>query len=348
MATNDTRAVKSPFKFLDAFTLEDRDAFFGRDKEVATLYDYVNKNRLVLVYGQSGTGKTSLVQCGLAGRFDITDWYPISIRRQNNINESLQKALSKLTKKASEGDIIATLERLNARFLRPIYLIFDQFEELLILGDEKEQKNFIQTVTKILSAEALSCHVIFIIREEFIARLYQFEREIPTLFDRRLRIESMNFAKVKEVILKSCDKFNISLEKPEENTKQIIENISAGKSGVALPYLQVYLDMLYREDFVRTYGGNGQGQQNDFPELEFTSQEIEDFGKIEDVLNKFLKEQEDALQRHIEEKHPGIPENIVRKVLDAFVTEEGTKRPIRFTRGEESKYIRVGEKAKER
>ena len=45
MATNDLQALKSPFKFLDAFTLEDRDSFFGRDKEVATLYDFVNKNR---------------------------------------------------------------------------------------------------------------------------------------------------------------------------------------------------------------------------------------------------------------------------------------------------------------
>ena len=85
--------MKSPFKFLDAYTLEDKDVFFGRDKEVEELYGAVSKNRLVLVYGQSGTGKTSLVQCGLASRFDATDWYPLFIRRQDDINRALQQAL---------------------------------------------------------------------------------------------------------------------------------------------------------------------------------------------------------------------------------------------------------------
>jgi MoxR-like ATPase len=68
--------VNSPFKFLDAYTIDDRQAFFGREEEVAALYDMVTRNRLILVYGQSGTGKTSLIQCGLAARFDATDWYP--------------------------------------------------------------------------------------------------------------------------------------------------------------------------------------------------------------------------------------------------------------------------------
>ena len=62
--------MKSPFKFLDAFTLKDKDAFFGRDQEIDTLYSLVYKTPMVLVYGLSGTGKTSLIQCGLANRFD--------------------------------------------------------------------------------------------------------------------------------------------------------------------------------------------------------------------------------------------------------------------------------------
>lgn len=345
MALNELRAVKSPFKFLDAFTQSDADAFFGRDKEVVTLYEYVNKNRLVLVYGQSGTGKTSLVQCGLASRFDITDWYPISIRRQNNINESLLQTLSKYSKKAVEEDVVKTLEKLNARFLRPIYLIFDQLEELLILGDEnKEEENqFINTIQQILSATELSCHIIFIIREEYIGGLYHFEKMIPNLFDRRLRIEPMNFGKVQEVIIKSCEKFNIELESPEVNARQIIDNISAGKSGIPLPYLQVYLDMLYREDFVKTYSDHLPNDNSEYPLLTFTNEEIEAFGKIEDVLDKFLKEQESTIQEQLQLDHQNVPDRLVHKVLDAFVTEEGTKRPVRFNRNEQNKLILLEE-----
>ena len=96
--------IKSPFKFLDSYTMDDKDVFFGRDKEVDSLYDYVNMNKLVLVYGQSGTGKTSLVQCGLTSRFDITDWYPIFIKRQENINQSFERELRKAAKTSYRDD----------------------------------------------------------------------------------------------------------------------------------------------------------------------------------------------------------------------------------------------------
>jgi energy-coupling factor transporter ATP-binding protein EcfA2 len=82
-----------PFKFLDAYTRDDRDIFFGREEEVETLYQMVFQTDLLLVYGASGTGKTSLIMCGLAGRFKPYEWLALFVRRGNNINESLQKAL---------------------------------------------------------------------------------------------------------------------------------------------------------------------------------------------------------------------------------------------------------------
>ena len=66
--------MKSPFKFLDPYDIADRDAFFGRDAEIAELYNLITKNRLTFLYGPSGSGKTSLVKCGLASRFEAIDW----------------------------------------------------------------------------------------------------------------------------------------------------------------------------------------------------------------------------------------------------------------------------------
>jgi ABC-type phosphate transport system ATPase subunit len=66
--------VKSPFKFLDSYTISDRDIFFGRDQEITDLYRKVFESKILLVYGVSGTGKSSLINCGLASRFDESDW----------------------------------------------------------------------------------------------------------------------------------------------------------------------------------------------------------------------------------------------------------------------------------
>jgi len=85
---------KSPFKFLDAYTKEDKDIFFGRDSETEELYQKVFDSKLLLVCGVSGTGKSSLIQCGLANKFEDSDWLPINIRRGSDINSSLRSAIS--------------------------------------------------------------------------------------------------------------------------------------------------------------------------------------------------------------------------------------------------------------
>ncbi|MGD0756465.1 MAG: ATP-binding protein [Bacteroidales bacterium] len=54
-------ALKSPFKFLDSYTKDDREIFFGRDREIEELYQRVFDSKLLLVYGVSGTGKSCLL-----------------------------------------------------------------------------------------------------------------------------------------------------------------------------------------------------------------------------------------------------------------------------------------------
>lgn len=338
--------VRSPLKFLDPYQREDGEQFFGREKEVNELYEAVNKNRLVLVYGQSGTGKTSLVQCGLANRFEVTDWMPFFIRRGRDINESLYTVLGESKalggREVHADNVLTALERISTRYLRPVYLIFDQFEELLILKDEnnpEEQEleidGFIKLVQRILDSEhTQSVHLLFIIREEYFAALDQFEQAIPQFTQRRLRVEPMRPKKLEAVILETCDYFNIELEEGQKNAEQILDNLKI-KGGIPLPYLQVYLDMLWREDYQRTYPDGYQKQE--FPPLEFTTQEIAEFGEIKDVLDRFLSEQTTRIQAELQQKHPNLSSDTVSLILDAFTTTEGTKLPVYF-RLEEGKF----------
>jgi Cdc6-like AAA superfamily ATPase len=66
-----------PFPFLDAYEREDRDFFFGRDEEIEQLYQLTQQSNIVLLYGHSGTGKTSLIRCGLANKFRSYDWQDV-------------------------------------------------------------------------------------------------------------------------------------------------------------------------------------------------------------------------------------------------------------------------------
>lgn len=327
--------MKSPFKFLDAYTIEDRDVFFGRQREVEELYNMAFQSSLILVYGLSGTGKTSLIQCGLAARFDKADWNPFFIRRGDNINDSLHKRLDQaLPADAKAGE--KTSEKVSylfRYFLRPVYLVFDQFEELFILGDKAEQEAFGRSIQEIIQQE-LPCKIVLVMREEFIAQLYSLERYLPMLYDHRLRVEPMNFSKIQDVLLGSFRKFNIQLSDPKGDTALIYKNVSAGKFGVQLPYLQVYLDLLYREDFARTYPDREE-VSDALPPITFTTEEIKSFGRIEGVLGRFLRERTEVIEKQLAQAFPELPKDTIHHALDAFVTAEGTKRPVPFEQGEE-------------
>ena len=88
--------LNSPFKFLDAYKKEDKELFFGRDEEVKLLYNTVNTTKLLMVYGASGTGKTSMIECGLRNQFSTLDWEALSIRRNQHIYASFFEQINLL------------------------------------------------------------------------------------------------------------------------------------------------------------------------------------------------------------------------------------------------------------
>ncbi|WP_126246741.1 ATP-binding protein [Chitinophaga rhizosphaerae] len=352
--------LNSPFKFLDPYGREDYNIFFGRDEEVNALYQHIHKNRLVLVYGTSGTGKTSIVQCGLQNRMDDTDWFPLFIRRGDQLVESLlsatqsaadpfsgempsnslsggkaYKQASSVLRSRSGGDaaqkIYEALKGINLRYLRSVYLIFDQFEELLIMGTEEEKKTIIEIIDHILCDPDLQfCNFLLIMREEFFAGLSPFERAIPDFCDRRLRIEPMSNRNVEEVIVKSCERFNIRLEQGADNAKEIISVLSE-RQTVSLPYLQIYLDQLWRTVYMNT-PDKPEPSGSAWPPLTVNSTIIRQFGSLQRVLDRFMHERIHVIQEQLEKDFPDIEGDFVANVLDAFVTSEGTKRPLPYAR----------------
>ena len=277
--------------------------------------------------------KTSLIQCGLASRLDGPDWYPIWVRKKENINDSLRNAIAQETNKESTGDLVEDVSSLYRLHLRPVYLLFDQFEELFILGTKEEHDQLIEDLRQLFDSE-LPYKVIFSIREEFIGQLNHFEKTLPPILDYRLRLDPMNAGQAKMIMKGFFAKFNIELaENEDERLQQIVDNIRSDQHGILLPYMQVYLDMLYKTDYVRTYGHRPSEEK--YPALEFTEEEIEAIGTIEDVLKHFLDEQEQELQAEISAENEDLAPDTVQSLLDALVTKRGTTHPISYKQVDE-------------
>jgi WD40 repeat protein len=305
---------QSPFKFLDSYTKDDRKIFFGREREIEELYHRVFESKIMLVYGVSGTGKSSLIHCGLANKFQDTDWLPIVIRRGVNIVDSMAAGImsasitAQKAKMAVSEDFKKGIKSLYLDYYKPVFFIFDQFEELFIFGDKDERRSFIHIVKSLLDSE-LQCRLIFIMREEYMAGVTEFEKFIPTFFTNRVRIEKMSHRNALEAIKGPCNVFNISLEDGFGET--LLEKLSPGSEDVELTYLQVFLDKIFR------LAVNENESQKSGQQISFTLPHLNKTGNVSDLLGSFLDDQILLME----------DPDTAMSVLKAFVSGRGTKRP---------------------
>ena len=333
---------KYPFKFLDTYTRDDIDFYFGRDEEIAQMYNMVFQTNLLLVYGSSGVGKSSLIQCGLASKFDTHDWQSIFVRRGSDINESLEKSLIEAGGDINDNDGLDWLDqdwtatdeqqakmetksvlgrRINAIHLKnfkPIYLIFDQFEELYIFGSEDERKKFYQSI-KDLTTNETNVKIIILIREEYLGYLYEFEKVIPQLLRKKIRVEPMNISKVTDIVkgLSASKNSLVTIRKGEEErfAEQVFDRLKGdeNKITIELPYLQVFFDKLYLSI---THDETRQTP------AEFSLESLNNIGDIGDILRNLLDEQVDQLVNKC-----NLPAETIWKFLSSFVSLDGTKDP---------------------
>jgi WD40 repeat protein len=306
---------KSPYKFLDSYSKEDRNIFFGRDKEIEELHSRVFESRIMIVYGTSGTGKSSLINCGLANKFNDSDWLPVTIRRNGNINRSLYESLcrtglteiSSAKKDFSENkgnDILKLIRSIYLDHFKPIFLVFDQFEELFIFGNNDERDELISNIKKVVDSD-LQCRFVFSVREEYLAGFTDFEKIIPSFLANRIRIEKMTRHNAIKAIEGPCELKGITVE--PGFSEMLLDKLNPDNPDVELTYLQVYLDKVF------------QIASEDGDEVnEFSKKYIDRAGEVKDLLGTFLEEQVSKL----DDPESGM------MILKSFVSAKGTRHQI--------------------
>jgi hypothetical protein len=143
----------NPWPGLASFREADEAFFRGRDRDVDELRRVVQSQRLTVLFGASGLGKTSLLRAGLFPRLRTTQEFPIylaldfkgkpaELRQQVFAQVLLQTAEAQVEAPAARGSetLWDYLHRRDASFwndrnrlLTPV-LIFDQFEDVFSRG----------------------------------------------------------------------------------------------------------------------------------------------------------------------------------------------------------------------
>src|SRR5215510_14799157 len=161
-------ALPNPFPGLRPFREDEEHLFFGRESQVDTMVDKLARTRFLAVVGTSGSGKSSLVNCGLRPALHRgllacagTAWRMAQFRPSSDPMRSMARALAQdgvLFRRYEAGsvtlaELIETTLRMSKLGLIDIYeqarldaevnllVVVDQFEELFRyrqLGDAQQ------------------------------------------------------------------------------------------------------------------------------------------------------------------------------------------------------------------
>jgi hypothetical protein len=119
-----------PYRYLDWYRREDAEIFFGRGRETRDLYDRLaatDSPPIVLFYGQSGVGKSSLLAAGLLPRLDGSHEVR-NVRRDRT--RGLMGTLAAALGSAVGDDLPAAWRAVEAQTGKPLLVVLDQVEEL--------------------------------------------------------------------------------------------------------------------------------------------------------------------------------------------------------------------------
>ncbi|HEY7666039.1 MAG TPA: hypothetical protein VH934_23215 [Xanthobacteraceae bacterium] len=205
-----------------------RKIFFGREREVTELTDQILANRMVVVYGRSGLGKSSLLNAGVAQRLRDEGYLPLIVR-VNDVQDGPRASVLQGIRGAAERQGIEyvageptslwsffkTAEFWRGDILVTPVLILDQFEELFTLQKPEARTSFLSELGYLvrgvappdfaeahrdLSDAAPTVHVVLSLREDFLGLLEEAADRIPQILHHRFRLAPLSLQAAAEAL----------------------------------------------------------------------------------------------------------------------------------------------------
>jgi WD40 repeat protein len=202
MGTNFKTEKFNPFPGLRPFLPEESDLFFGRELESEEVLGKLLYNRFITVIGASGSGKSSLIYCGVLprvkklGNENSSLWRILTFRPGNdplgNLTEAFVKNLSENGNTDVDKQAVAELinsgpdgvAKVVKTYLKgkKILILVDQFEEIFrykTAGTElvpaEHASTFIGLIEKSVEQKEAEIFVIVTMRSDFIGECAHFQ-----------------------------------------------------------------------------------------------------------------------------------------------------------------------------
>ncbi len=325
----------NPFPGLRPFRLEETHVFFGREDQVDEVLEKLEQNRLIAILGSSGSGKSSLMYCGvipaLYGGFMSkagSNWRLIVARPgiapikniaqeiskqdlQASTDEEEQKILTKYKLaelRSSSLGLVEILKKMRQEEDENILLLVDQFEEIFRFSNSStntdssnESGAFVKMLLRAVKQSEIPVYVIMTMRSDYIGDCAQFPQLTSLINESHYLIPQMTRSQKQKAIL------GPSLVSNAEITPRLVQKLlnDLGNSTDQLPIMQHAL--------MRTWN--------------YWNKYAREKGEPIDMLHyEAIGGMDEALSLHADEAYDELNEK--QKVICAFVFKSITEKGI--------------------
>jgi hypothetical protein len=318
-----------PYKGLDSFSGADEAIFTGRLEESYRLTNRILAHRLTVLYGESGSGKTSLLQAGAGPRLARNRALLVTCAPApgQSLPETLRRRLLDAGREAGlpepdADELPAIVQAWQGALDGPLVLGIDQFEGFFLAYSPSERQAALNVLNGWLNDRSLDLRLVLVVREDFLGRLQSLEESMPGLLDVRFRLERLGREAARAAIEEPARLFNIAWEPALVQT--LLDDLyAADQGGVAPPQLQIVCDQLYQA-LIEQAGGPA-GERGAAPPLgqgltQITLAGFQALGGTPAILGRYLDR---AVLSFPADQQPQV-----RALLGALVSSSGVKQRL--------------------
>lgn len=300
---------QNPYVGPRPFERQDSKRFFGRNQEANELLSLIVAHRTVVLYAQSGAGKTSLLNAQVvpmleAEGFEVWPFARVQGPELTSVSPdqitNIYTFHTLLSWVSDEENSTALVDQTINNFLSkrphiedefgfvlPRVVIFDQFEELFTAYPARwqEREGFFSQIGRALQGDPL-LRVVFSLREDYVAQFEPYTSLIPRSLRTRFRLERMRLeaalAAVRDPLHYTSRHFAPGVaERLVKDLRTARVELLAGETDTVIGefvepvQLQVVCQNLW----------------NDLPEnvTEITETHLQTFGNVDQALSSFYE-----------------------------------------------------------
>lgn len=335
-------ALLNPFPGLRPFEPEEDHLFFGREAETDELLRRLRTTRFLQVVGASGSGKSSLVRCGLIPALQSgfmaqasSSWRVCILRPGSDPIGNLAASLNSPGVLGAAGELASTNQVLIEATLRRstlglveavrqaripsdenLLVLVDQFEELFRFRTSKVVENsrdeavaFFKLLFEAAGQSDVPIYVVITMRADFIGECMEFPGLPEAVNAGMYLVPRMTRDELRSAITGPAAVAGAAIE--QRLVMRLLNDL--GDEQDRLPVLQHAL--------MRTWDHWAAHHQ---PSQAIDIADYEAVGCLHQALSLHAEE---AYQQTIAERHKGLAERIFKALTDTYTDPRGIRRP---------------------